>query len=187
LPCPKIVVTGPSSDVRPGEDAVFRVDVSGADASKLEYHWSVSAGTIKSGQGTAIIRVSTDGLAGQTIIAEVEVKGLPENCFNRGNETAKMAPVCELPPKIDEYGNLSWEKEKLRLNSAIKQMRGYGLGSSLIITIYFPKGTGTARKKNRRAKLEKYLLSIHKLSRENIQMVEDVGKSRTEIYLVPAM
>lgn len=183
-PCPKIEVTGPSASVNPGEKTIFAVNVSGVDTNKIEYRWSISDGTIVSGQGSPVIYVSTDGLNGRRIIAEVEIKGLPEKCFNRGNEVADISYGCDLPPMIDEYGKLTWDEEKLRLISAAKQIKA-SPDRRLMIVVFFPKYLSSAQKNDRISNIEKYLISEHKLSQENIHIMEgSEGVFNTRIYLI---
>ena len=57
----------------------------------VTYNWSVSAGTIESGQGTASITVrTTPEMAGSNVTATVELGGNAPNCdcVNTGSETA---------------------------------------------------------------------------------------------------
>src|SRR6185436_4237485 len=72
-PCPTVSVSCPS-DVDQGSPITFTASVGG-DAN-VTYNWSVSAGTISSGQGTSSISVDTAGLGGQTVTATVELGGL---------------------------------------------------------------------------------------------------------------
>ncbi len=92
--CPKISVYSPIS-VKAGEEMVFTVNVSG---SNLTYNWSISAGTIESGQGTTTIKVNTTGLAGQSVTATVELGGLPLKCASVSSSTSSIdaAPETEL-------------------------------------------------------------------------------------------
>lgn len=58
----------------------------------LTYNWSVSAGSITEGQGTAAIVVN-DPTAGETVTATVEVGGLDASCpagSNVGSASATM-------------------------------------------------------------------------------------------------
>jgi hypothetical protein len=79
--CPKTTVNSPDS-VRKGETLNFTANVKGGD-SQVEptYNWSVSAGAIESGQGTATIQVGTKDLeADSTVTATVELGGYPREC-----------------------------------------------------------------------------------------------------------
>jgi hypothetical protein len=96
--CPSVSVNCPG-EINEGSPAVFSANVSGGDrtahatllggAPQLTYNWSISAGTIKSGQGTPEITIDTTGLGGQTITATLNIGGLPPSC----NSTASCSTV----------------------------------------------------------------------------------------------
>jgi tetratricopeptide (TPR) repeat protein len=78
--CPTLTLDG-AFDVFGGQPAEFSAHVSGGDpAVKPEFNWTVSAGTIASGQGTATVQVDTNGLQGRPITAYVQVLGLAREC-----------------------------------------------------------------------------------------------------------
>ena len=96
--CPSISVSAPSSNVKEGTAATFSVNVSGGRADmSVTYNWSISAGTIESGQGTSVISVNTSGLGGQNITATVELGGLPAECVRTSSATTGVdgAPAAE--------------------------------------------------------------------------------------------
>src|SRR6185436_12912020 len=68
-PCASVTVSCPS-DVDQGSPITY---TAAAGDGSVTYNWSVSAGTITSGQGTSSIQVDTAGLGGQTVTATVEV------------------------------------------------------------------------------------------------------------------
>ena len=72
--CPVIKVDGPDQALNAGDQVTFTATVSGSvDAT---YNWTVSAGTIVSGQGTRSITVATDrSVSGTSLTATVEVSG----------------------------------------------------------------------------------------------------------------
>jgi tetratricopeptide (TPR) repeat protein len=79
-PCPTLTLDG-AFDVFGGQPAEFSAHVSGGDpAVRPGFNWTVSAGTIASGQGTATIQVDTNGLQGRPITAYVQLMGLPKEC-----------------------------------------------------------------------------------------------------------
>jgi len=78
--CPTINVSCPDS-VDSGKPLKFKVNVSGGKAQReLSYNWSVSKGTIKSGQGTTTIEVDLNGQDCEGVTATVEVNGYDPNC-----------------------------------------------------------------------------------------------------------
>jgi hypothetical protein len=119
-PCPTVSVSCPSS-VEQGSPITFTASVSG-DVN-VTYNWSVSAGTISSGQGTSSITVDTAGLGGQTVTATVELSGLDPSC----SRTASCSTGIGVPPaacrKFDEYSDLPFNDEKARLDNLAIQLQ----------------------------------------------------------------
>jgi hypothetical protein len=79
--------------VEAGELMEFTVKVSGDPGDSVTYNWTVSAGTIESGQGTKSIKVRTDeNMEGQSVTATVEIGNLPPgpSCQNTASETAAV-------------------------------------------------------------------------------------------------
>jgi hypothetical protein len=112
--CPVITVSCPDSE--PDSPLTFKAQVSGVVLSgNLTFSWSVSAGVITSGQGTNSIKVDTSEASGQSVTATVEVNGLPDGCANKAScSTAVIRDP--MATKIDEYGSISFQAEKIRLN-----------------------------------------------------------------------
>lgn len=112
--CPVITVTCPDSDTNP--TLTFSANVSGGDPSaKFTFEWTVSAGKIAGGQGTASITVDNARLRSQGLTATVEIGGIPTECGNKASCSLISCP----PPvarKFDQYGDLSWAEERARLD-----------------------------------------------------------------------
>ena len=101
--CPTVTVSCPDS-VRAGEELTFTAGVSGGDANvEPTYNWSVSAGTISSGQGTATIVVDTTGTEGRTITATVDVGNFPRECSTSHSCTTSVAEKSVPATKFGEY------------------------------------------------------------------------------------
>jgi hypothetical protein len=90
-PCPSLSVSVPS-EVKSGEPVTFTA--TGSD--EATYNWSVSAGTITSGQGTSTIVVDTSGLAGQSVTATVSLGGLDPSCSATASATVTIASAPQL-------------------------------------------------------------------------------------------
>ena len=79
--CPTISVTCPDVDWRGNTPIKFIATVTGdKPRSQISYKWSVSKGTIRQGQGTAVIEVEVTGAGRAGLTATVEVKGFELNC-----------------------------------------------------------------------------------------------------------
>ncbi|MCV4566453.1 hypothetical protein OFB72_28250, partial [Escherichia coli] len=84
----------------------FTATAAGGTQANITYNWSVSAGTIESGQGTPSITVrTTRDMAGSSVTATVEIGGLDPacNCPRTASETAGVAPKPDAV-MIDEFG-----------------------------------------------------------------------------------
>jgi hypothetical protein len=131
------------SDVEQGTPVTFTADVSGGPGTQT-YNWSVSAGTITSGQGTSTITVDTTGQGGQTITATVELGGLDPSCGRTASCTVSVkAPL--LPRKFDEYGNIRFNDEKARLDNFAIQLQNEPTAQGYIIALGTCEGEGQAR------------------------------------------
>ena len=101
--CPKLSLSSPDL-IKEGVPAVFTANISGGKGVSTTYNWSVSAGTITSGQGTSVIYIDTKGLAGQSITATVELGGYSPNCPTTSSSTVSIevaGPAVELHSKGD--------------------------------------------------------------------------------------
>jgi hypothetical protein len=72
--CPSITVTGVAEE---GPSALFSANVTSLNEN-LSYVWTVSAGTITTGQGT--LQISVAAADGGSVTATVEVGGVPASC-----------------------------------------------------------------------------------------------------------
>jgi tetratricopeptide (TPR) repeat protein len=78
--CPTLTLDG-AYDVFGGQPAEFSARViGGTPAVTPVFNWTVSAGTIASGQGTATVHVDTNGLQGRPITAYVQLLGFAKEC-----------------------------------------------------------------------------------------------------------
>lgn len=88
--CPTVNVSC-SSEVTAGNDATFSANVSGGDGNVTPtYNWTISNGTITSGQGTSTITVDTKDLTG-TITATVDIGGYARECATSSSCTVSIA------------------------------------------------------------------------------------------------
>src|SRR6185369_1672753 len=122
LACGIADIEGPS-EVEAGMQILFKAKIIGMAHTTPEFKWTVSAGTITSGQGTQEIVVDSIGLGGVDVIATVELAGVPLGCKVSASKTTQVKPerfVWGLP--FDEYGDISFEDEKARLDNFAIQL-----------------------------------------------------------------
>ena len=168
----------------------FTADVRGGDAKvKPTFNWTVSAGSIQSGQGTSTITVSTKDLSdGQTVTATVEVGGYDRDCGYgqvMSSCTSSVAKKAEAR-KLDEYGKLNPKEENDRLDRFTIELQSAPLSLGYIIA-YGGRASraGDAQKAADRSKA--YL--IHKRGLDANRIVTVTGGYREqpafELWLVP--
>lgn len=120
--CPSLSVSGPSGVTNPGQSMTFTATVTGGD--NTTYNWTVSAGTISSGQGTPSITVDTTGLAaGSNVTATVDIGGTDPNCHcpTNSSETAGIATLPEVIT-VSEFGPKKPDEIKAYIDELINQM-----------------------------------------------------------------
>lgn len=115
-PCPKITIQAPAGRIlRDGQPVAFAANLTGGDPSVTPIiNWSLSAGSIRDGQGTRQIHVDSTGAgANREIVAELWVGGYASEC-GTFQATASVR-VAGPATKVDEFGDLAVEQESERL------------------------------------------------------------------------
>ena len=183
--CPSIVVKGPQGLTTQGDTMTFSAQVAVA-GPRLAYRWSVSAGTIEQGQGTAEIIVRTDSsLAGTTLTATVEVDGLPSACEKTASESAPVAPGCGLALVDDWSGSLKPNDVRARLDSFLIDLSNNPTHIGVVLLVV----TQSERqdKGNKRIQLILKHIAYRKFNLERIWFQFETGDEiRTKIYRLPA-
>jgi hypothetical protein len=181
--CPNVSIYCPDVQ-QAGTPVTFTASVSGGTPGVTPvYNWKVSAGQIISGQGTATISVDTAGLAGQPIIATVEVAGYNLEC----RATCQAAvPAPPNPTKFDEIGEIQRDDEKARLDVfAIELQNSPGAQGYIIGYGGRVKRFGTGQQRAQRAR--DYMVTTRGIDASRIVTVDggtrDTGS--TQLWLVP--
>ncbi len=124
-PCPKLAIQSPNARIlRDGQPVTFTANLTGGDPSIMPIiNWSVSAGSIRDGQGTKQIQVDSTGAgSNKEIVVELWIGGYAPECetFQASASVRVAGPAT----KVDEFGELAVEQENERLAnlaSAISQ------------------------------------------------------------------
>lgn len=104
--CPAFTVVGPAGVVRPGEVAIFTVNPPLENYDQYKIVWTVSRGTLESGQGKPWIYVRTSEKDNGTILkAEVKITGPSAECVRTLTKDAEIQGGGH-PIKFDEFGDL---------------------------------------------------------------------------------
>nr|AIA12587.1 PKD domain protein [uncultured bacterium] len=182
--CPNISIYCPGA-ITLGQPINFSAKLSGGDTSITPvYNWKISAGTITSGQGTPSIMVDTTGLAGQSVTATLEMGGYSN--LNCTATCSSQIPVRVVNRKFDEYGNISRDDEKARLDNFAIQLQQEPDSQGYII-VYAGRRTrpGDAQKRLDRAR--DYLTSLRGIDARRLVTLE--GGTRedltVELWIVP--
>ncbi|HWT00569.1 MAG TPA: hypothetical protein VN256_10000 [Pyrinomonadaceae bacterium] len=168
LPCPTLSISCPTGLVDQGTPATVSVNVSGGDPNaSITYNWTVSAGTITSGQGTPSITIDTTGLAGQNVTATVELGGVAPECDRTESCSFSISAPPVQPTKFDEYADLRFNDEKARLdNFAIQLQQQPGAQGYYVI---FGSCEGEADQRSARA--IDYLVNNRGIDRSRLTVV----------------
>jgi hypothetical protein len=179
--CPDIAVRC-ADTVPAGSTALFTVAVSNFNKdSKLSYTWTVSAGTVLSGQGTPSITVDTTGLDNQTATATVEVKGLPDSC-PRSSSCTTAIPRRIIEDRFDEYGDIGFEDEEARLDNFAIDLLNWPQGKGYIVAYGGRRGRrGEARKRAERAK--NYLVTVRGIPANQVVIIDGGYRENLSIVL----
>lgn len=189
--CPTISVIAPNNITPIGESMIFTAYLSGGSYDKISYEWTISSGTITSGQNTSSITVATNAdLAGQTITVVVKISELPKECKN---EVSGAGEIASLPPppvgthkRPVEYGKISWNEERWILEVvAIELKNGNDSIAYFIVRNNFKNRLQNL--KIREAKVKKYFLNKFKIAKNRIKFIDEGdGDYQTTIFIVPA-
>ena len=185
--CGVVDIDGPS-EVEANTQVVFKVKITGPiHTTKPEFQWIASVGTISAGQGTNEITLDTFGLGGQAVTVTVGLSGAPPGCKGAASRTinVKVQPlVCGLP--FDQYGDISFEDEKARLDNFAIQLSNESLSSGQIL---MSAGQETFKNETaeRLARAKSYLVDVREIDPNRIVTI-DCGftqELRIVLYVVP--
>jgi hypothetical protein len=178
LTCPTGLMVNCPTEGDPDSTITFTANFSqGTPQVSPTYNWSVSAGTITSGQGTSSITVSTAGLGGQTVTATVEFGGFDPSCGRTASCSTPIKAPQKGPRKFDEYGNIRFNDEKARLDNFAVQLQNEP-GTSGYIIGYGSCGSEGLERANR---AKDYLVNTRGVDASRIVVVD--GGCRSELLV----
>ncbi len=185
--CPTVRTTCPDT-VSVGEKLTFTVNVSGGDPNVTPtYNWTVSNGSIASGQGTSTIEMDMSEVAGDsTVTATVDVGGYSRECSTASSCTTSVMKRLEAR-KLDEYGKIASKDENGRLDNFVIELSNDPTAQGYIIA-YGGRTSraGDAQKMADRAK--SYLVKTRGLDAQRV-MTMDGGlreEPMTELWIAPS-
>jgi hypothetical protein len=183
LVCPTLAVTCTDS-VDEGQPITFTANFTqGTPTVSETYNWTVSAGTISSGQGTSSITVDTKGLGGQSVTATVEIGGVDPTCNRTASCTTPVKPVA-VARKFDEYGNIRFNDEKARLDNYAIALQNEPTAQGTIIAY----GTCDEEGQKRAQRAKDYLVNTRGIDAGRIVVVDGgcMPELKVELWIVPS-
>ena len=181
--CPNITIYCPDT-VPVGQPVTFNANISGGDARITPtFTWTVSPGTILSGQGTSSITVDTAGLGGQGMNVQLDVGGYgipcPANC-------ATQVPRQEESRRFDEYGPIAYDDEKARLDNYAIQLQNEPNAQGYII-VYGGRRGPRGEASRRAARAREYLTTLRGIDSRRLIVLEGPERDvlTTELWIVP--
>lgn len=178
--CPVISVSSiePAST---GERLMYKATIQGGDSLVTpKFNWTASHGKITAGQGTAEVSVDAEG--DNSITVSVEVTGYAANCQNKASYT-RIVETIPLSRKFDEYGDLKFNEERLRLDQFAIALHNEP-GSEGYIIIYDVKDTGKPGSVKRGARAKKYLVKERGLQAARIVVVNGGHRDTRSVELI---
>lgn len=186
-PCPELRVDCPSGITEAGTPITFTANVSGGDpGASITYNWTVSAGTITSGQGTPSITVDTTGLGGQTITGTVELGGVAPEC-NRTASCSSQVGETRVARKFDEYGNIAFNDEKARLDNFAIELQN-DPGAQGYIIAYSGRRARANEAQARADRAKDYLVNTRGIDAGRIVTLDGGAREEltVELWIVPS-
>jgi hypothetical protein len=181
--CPTVSVSEPSSVTAPGGTMTFTANVSGGGDSAVTYNWTVSQGEIVSGQGTPTITVqTTPAMAGSNVTATVNLGNLCTTCpATSASGTGSIAQP-PTPTLVDEFGSLTPDDLKARLDPFFSQLQNDPSATGTIII------SGNNREFTREERKIRNAISFRQFDASRINIVRGSSEPGVNIklYLVPA-
>jgi len=181
-PCPTVSVDVAATSPDEGTPVTFTANLAGgAPNLRPAYNWSLTGGSIISGQGTPAITVDTRGLGGQTITASLDLAGLPPSC--RGNASASVSPLApRKPTQFDEYPDINFNNEKARLDNFAIQLQ-QDPGSVGYLVAY---GARAGQAQERLTRAMEYLVNSRGIDAGRVKTIEGGCRSEFMMQLVVA-
>lgn len=182
--CPTISISCPANQVTAGAPATVSVKLSGGDTNKpVTYNWTISSGTITSGQGTSTITIDTTGL-NDVVTATVEIIGLPSECDRTKSCSFPVAGIITGDDmKFDEYSDLKFSEEKPRLDNVAIQLQQMPGAQAL----YFIFGSCEGEADQRAQRAVDYLVNKRGIDRSRLKVVNSGCRETltVEVWITP--
>jgi hypothetical protein len=182
-------VTCPDS-VNVDKKLMFTTEVRGGDKNVLPtFNWTVSAGSISSGQGTSTIEVDLTEVPGDsTVTATVDVGGFDRECGYGSTTSSCTTTVAKKVEarKLDEYGKLNPKDEEARLDNFLNELNLDPTAQAHIVA-YGGRTSRAGDSQNAANKAKDYLVKKRGLDPGRVVYVDGGYREQPtlELWIVP--
>jgi hypothetical protein len=157
---------------------------------KPTFKWTISNGTITSGQGTSKITVRPSGSQYQPVVAAVEIGGYAPACAAQASASSPEK-LTLMPFRVDEFGDINCEDEWARLDNYAVHLQTYPDIQGYIIFYggrRYGKQPGKrdqARARSRR--LKEYLVNVRGMEAPRLSVMDGGYREEwtAELWLNP--
>lgn len=183
--CPAIEIVCPTN-VGIDQPLTFSSRYTGGVPANVTpaYNWTVSAGTIITGQGTDTIKVDTTGLAGQTVRASLSMGGYNLEC------SADCGVSIPLPKpfsrRFDEFPDISRNDEKARLDNFGIELQHDPTATAYVV-VYPGRSSKRAEVQHHASRIVEYLVNSRGLDQHRIVTLVGPAKDQlvVELWVTP--
>lgn len=192
--CPyNVQLSGPDRVIEGDLITFASQNVGPNPAIPVNYNWTISSGTITSGQGTSSITVDSRGMGGQTINADLDVNDGVYDATCR--QKISVPTIIETPPpppaakKFDEFPSKAFDDDKARLDSFAIELQNNPDAQGYIIMY---QGTDAASMRTKKVevlskKTLDYLVNARGIDPRRIVITNWGTKAETyyELWIIP--
>ena len=179
--CPAIEIVCPTN-IALDQPLTFTSRYTGGVPANVTpaYNWTVSAGTIISGQGTDTIKVDTTGLAGQTIRASLSMGGYNLECS--GDCGVSIPLPKPINRKFDEFPDISRNDEKARLDNFGIELQHDPTATAYVV-VYPGRSSKRSEVQHHANRIVEYLVHSRGLDQRRIVTLVGPAKDQLKVEL----
>jgi len=178
--CPAIEIVCPT-DGAYGQPLTFSSRMTGGVPANTTavYNWTVSAGTIISGQGTDSIRVDPKGVS-DAITATLSVGGYNLECA----ASCSVLPGMPIPSsrKFDDFPDISRNDEKARLDNFTIELQNDPSATGYVI-VYPGRTSKRGEVQDHFGRVIDYVVNSRQLDKSRIRTIEGAKRDQLHVEL----
>ena len=183
--CPAIEIVCPTN-IATDQPLTFSSRYTGGVPANVTpaFNWTVSAGTIISGQGTDTIKVDTTGLAGQTVRASLSMGGYNLEC---SADCGVSIPLPKLfSRRFDEFPDISRNDEKARLDNFGIELQQDPTATGYVV-VYPGRSSKRGEVQHHASRVVEYLVNSRGLDQRRIVTLVGPAKDQlmVELWVTP--